>query len=60
MDLISCGPTIFPTQYATKMFAAIRLFFVAPATFAMPMIMIRLTTGPKKPIIVYPTTGAAA
>lgn len=41
-----------PTQYATKIEAAVKLFFVAPATFAMPVLMIKLTTGPKKPIIV--------
>jgi len=42
------------------MFAAIKDFFVAPATLDMPTMMIRLTTGPKKPMIVYPTMGAAA
>ena len=42
----------FPTQYATNIAAAVQLFFVAPATFAMPMLMIRLTTGPKNPMIV--------
>jgi len=39
-----------PTQYATKMAAAVQLFLVAPATFAMPILMMRLTTGPKNPI----------
>lgn len=33
---------------------------VAPATFAMPMLMMRLTTGPKNPMRVYPAIGAAA
>ena len=51
---------MFPTQYATKIVAAIKLFFVCPATFDMPKVIIKLTTGPKKPTIVYPTTGAAA
>ncbi len=51
---------MFPTQYATKIVAAMKHFFVCPATFAIPTVMIRETTGPKKPMIVYPTTGAGA
>ncbi len=43
-----------------NMAAAVKLFFVAPATLAIPILIIRLTTGPKNPIIVYPTTGVAA
>jgi hypothetical protein len=35
-------------------------FFVCPATFDIPNVMIRLTTGPKKPMIEYPATGDAA
>ena len=41
-----------PTQYATNMAAAVQLFFVAPATLLIPVVMIKLTTGPKNPIIV--------
>ena len=55
----SMRPT-FPTQYAMNIAAAVKLFLVAPATFAIPILIIRLTTGPKNPIIVYPTTGVAA
>lgn len=50
---------MLPTQYATKSAAAMKLFLVEPATFAALTEMIRLTTGPKNPIIVYPTTGVA-
>ena len=33
-----------PMQYATKIVAAVQLFFVAHATLAMPILMIKLTT----------------
>ena len=42
---------MFPTQYATKIVAATKLFLVWPATFVIPKEMIKLTTGPKKPMI---------
>lgn len=54
------GQRTFPTQYATKIVAAVQLFFVAPATLLIPRLIIRLTTGPKKPMMVYPATGVAA
>ena len=43
-----------------KIAAAVKLFFVAPATFAIAVIMIKVTTGPKKPMMENPTTGAVA
>ena len=49
-----------PTQYATNMVAEVKLFFVCPATLLIPTVMIRLTTAPNVPVMVYPTTGAAA
>ncbi|KAI6756239.1 hypothetical protein HG530_011975 [Fusarium avenaceum] len=51
---------MLPTQYATKIVAAMKLFFVCPATLDIPIVIIRLTVPPKKPVIEYPTTGAAA
>lgn len=36
-----------------------KLFFVLPATFAIPMLTIKLVTGAKKPINVYPASGVA-
>lgn len=42
---------MFPTQYATNTVAAMKLFFVCPATFAMPVLMTKLTVPPKKPVI---------
>jgi hypothetical protein len=38
----------------------IKLFLVCPATEDMPTVIIRLTVPPKKPVMEYPTTGAAA
>jgi hypothetical protein len=50
---------MLPTVYATNTVAAMTDFFVAPATLLAPTVMIRLTTGPKKPVSAYPTTGVA-
>lgn len=50
-DHTSCGPTMFPTQYATKIVAAMKLFFVWPATLDMPIVMMRLTVPPKNPVM---------
>lgn len=50
---------MFPTVYATKTVAAMIVFFVAPATLLAPMVMIKLTTGPKNPVRAYPATGVA-
>lgn len=36
-----------------------KLFFVWPATLPAARVIIKPTTGPKKPMIEYPTTGAA-
>ncbi|KAK5630247.1 hypothetical protein RRF57_005962 [Xylaria bambusicola] len=35
-----------------------KLFFVSPATFAAPRDTVKPTTGPKKPMMEYPATGA--
>ena len=50
---------MFPTVYATKTVAAMTVFLVAPATLLAPSVMIRLTTGPKKPVRAYPATEVA-
>ena len=36
-----------------------KLFLEFPVTFAIPMLTIKLVTGAKKPIKVYPANGAA-
>jgi hypothetical protein len=48
---------MFPTQYATKTAEELQLFFVSPVTLAAASDIVRLTTGPKKPIKEYPTMG---
>jgi hypothetical protein len=54
---MSCGPTIFPTQYATKIALAMKLFFVSPAILLAPSEIVNPTTGPKNPMSEYPATG---
>jgi hypothetical protein len=49
---------MLPTQYATNTAAAMKLFFVSPATLQAPSETVKPTTGPKKPMMEYPTTGA--
>lgn len=51
---------MFPRAYAINTVAAITDFLVYPATLAMPMVIIREVLGPKNPMMVYPTIGAAA
>ena len=49
----------FPTQYPTKIVDAVKLFLLAPATFAMPTEIVIQAVAPKKPRNVKPTTGTA-
>ena len=42
--MVSYGPIIFITQYATKIAAAVKLFLVALAMSAIQILMTKLTS----------------